>query len=1765
MKNLLKLIHLAALLLMCAVGFHAGAQGDRVVPPGPDPNSGSRQYNVVIIGDFESKCLLPNVGQSHYDEFPNAVVACQGQEVTYTAYASTDGDNVVGWSWSVTGAVSVSYNNNVATVLWGNGETGELTVTITMSSGHIYTHRQTVRLIEKPVAVASSVPEYDASHTIYVCYGMDVEFTDQSHTQSSDIAGYLWEGCGSTSSTRSFLLQNVTTPCTVTHRVYNNCGCYDEEEFFIEVLPGHPLQLSCYGTACEGSTVSYHATSPSCTQYFWSIEGGHLVSGQGTPDITVTWDSPLDGYGIISLDGPICGNGACQGGLSVRVLIIQNGVAINGQTAVCEGEAVVYSVPLYGSTHYDWNITPSTGVSVTPLNGANKVTCLFNTPDTFRIFVKYKCDFLACGEFRSDTLTVVVKPRLEILGDKEVCRTNTITLTTNDENNNLFTWNVYDLANNQLIYTSPSPTDQLASSVIPNAGRYRITAENSNYCNEATFVLTIKDPPPAPTVAEMSPDNPTIACPNSTIRLNATPSNPYYNFIWEACSTATPAVVSGEEVSITYGSEVCDVAVYHYDRELQCRSRTSYTHTVVPFVLAQSHLPKRITVCPGTRIVWGNDIVPEQDLVLYEWQIEDKKQRYITVEGNIHNGPNTFMVSDIYPAISNPISLQVYLSRRYCGDEKIDTVQIIIYPMQHPSLSFDPQDAICQNSQVQLSGSGCTTCVDANAIGRYTWSFSDIPQTATGQTIYHTFDKPGDILVTLTCNPYDVCDNSNYLPSVTGIIKVIPNPPAYSIGYDGTNVFLEPPLSSTDYAIRWGHTADTNNTVPALLGGGVDYSCMIISRTNPRCTTMIKNEAVLCQPLQLGPPSIDYCNKTVSFSVLNPPMPIVWSVLSGDVGDQIINGSLNEYLTLPVNSVGNIVVKARAEADEPCFSSTTMFTVDFLPDFSLQKACSAIVIRNNSQCLDASKVIMIKVTEAGGNINYLTFPVSQSVITYPTGSGGHFTIELYSYDGMPLVPPCPIGSVDIENTSNLPVDITSANTGHIHQTCNNTAIQLTASLPSPHTIVHSRWDFGDGGTCLDTNGNSVYHTFRFDPNNPLEYTVNVFVTDENGCVSHDTIKITSFENDLKSESLVIDGEYPMTCPGNNRLIKYLVNGNIPQCTTARYNWSIDPSLTLHPIYTHETRYTDDYSVVVTNANYCKTEASVNVPFKNKPSAIIIPKKYYYCTGEEIVLYGKPDNENNYTYAWSVYESVAQTTVPYTTGTISFTAPSYGCTYTINLTITNDEGCSAQADPVTITVVAPPPAPSISIDPTQHCIDQHPVKLVSNNPSQLLHWSNGDYGNTAYYHYPGPAIAYYYDPVSGCRSDSAVINIPAAPDFDALLTGCYKVCDSLAETSLPVYGLLPLLQPYGWDWYYNNYLSQYGPFGYQPYPLMLPLNGFGSYYLSVNYFEECKSTSKPFVLQEDDVCKCDSIDISYVCKDSHVKDCHLIYEIDVTVCNNSHTTRTFNTLTPLFDLISGNITITNNTFVATSITPSNCYYFTLELEVSILDPMVASFMIKGSKCNVDFSIDLTPDINCSQLATGLITPNGTITGVNTIYCDFSINVSGVTDVLAVWSNPQSVVNYTLTGTGVSGLCAFGQGDLSNSENACVYVLACVDKKPCIYYYCVPAADLLASPKSSPLERTGRDADNSPDPTLKPNPTTGEVAIEMSNPLSGGSVVGTSDKVLEILVMDMNGRTVATFTGSDHFNISNLPSAAYIVRIKTQHDNADKITYLKLVKK
>lgn len=74
------------------------------------------------------------------------------------------------------------------------------------------------------------------------------------------------------------------------------------------------------------------------------------------------------------------------------------------------------------------------------------------------------------------------------------------------------------------------------------------------------------------------------------------------------------------------------------------------------------------------------------------------------------------------------------------------------------------------------------------------------------------------------------------------------------------------------------------------------------------------------------------------------------------------------------------------------------------------------------------------------------------------------------------------------------------------------------------------------------------------------------------------------------------------------------------------------------------------------------------------------------------------------------------------------------------------------------------------------------------------------------------------------------------------------------------------------------------------------------------------------------------------------------------------------------------------------------------------------------------------------------------------------------------------------------------------------------------------------------------------SLYPNPTDGMVQI-----------LGLRDQMATVELLDMTGQLVKSLYSTSIFNISTLSSGIYIVRIKTDHNNTETITYLKLVKK
>ena len=574
------------------------------------------ECDLHINTNFDSDCLLDDYLDFFHELLDlgsdDCMLACKGSTVQYSAIST----NGVQYTWNISGSVSSSIDslNHTISVTWGNGNIGNVAVTVITSDSNICTTETCVLLIESPIAACTTVPAYyidqSGNKVIEICLGETIEFTDRSSAGRTPITGYLWEdNTGTASSQNHTLTPAQEGEYKLNHCVQNECGCQDCEMFTIRVLPEVNLELSCYGTICENTSVSYSVSSPYCSEYIWNVDGG-AFDGQGQSDITVHWGNPPSGYGTISLDSYYC-NTECKSLLSVKIPIIVDHAKINGPEEVCVGDVQQYELPMWGSTQYQWWVTPNSnnGIVTHGAEFPNQYLLEFTQPGIYTIESRYVCDFLECGPFNSQK-TIIVKDTMSISScDSVLCKGDTGHFTTWHGNN--VAWKVYT-QDNQQIHSSNGGSLSYCF-VIP--GKYKVVASNAGYCKDAEFFVTVLDNPPAIT----STQGPGETCPGNSILLTATPSQPNYYLLWEPlCSTATPLSVEGDKVTITYGNEISDVAVYQVDDEYGCRS-DAYIHEVDTFRLAPHGLPAITHACAGSTVTMS---VPDQSAnVTYQWTI----------------------------------------------------------------------------------------------------------------------------------------------------------------------------------------------------------------------------------------------------------------------------------------------------------------------------------------------------------------------------------------------------------------------------------------------------------------------------------------------------------------------------------------------------------------------------------------------------------------------------------------------------------------------------------------------------------------------------------------------------------------------------------------------------------------------------------------------------------------------------------------------------------------------------------------------------------------------------------------------------------------------------------------------------------------------------------------------------------------------------------------------------------------------------------------
>jgi hypothetical protein len=255
--------------------------------------------------------------------------------------------------------------------------------------------------------------------------GADISW-EAALTNGTGISGYE-NGTGSIIS--QTLINASTAPGEVTYyiKVEGSGGCYNKAEVIVTVNPVTTPTISGPNNVCQNSTGNAYTTQAGMTDYSWTVTGGTITGGQGTSQITVTWNTAGPQTVSVSYKNSYgcTGNSA---GYSVNVKPIPViTVSPVTQGPVCSGTAItpIEVTPTVGGTTYAWtrdNTTILTGIPATgttfPISGTLTSTqpATLQTTDFKIVATAAGCTFetsasVTVGDVTPPTITCKPSPQ----------------------------------------------------------------------------------------------------------------------------------------------------------------------------------------------------------------------------------------------------------------------------------------------------------------------------------------------------------------------------------------------------------------------------------------------------------------------------------------------------------------------------------------------------------------------------------------------------------------------------------------------------------------------------------------------------------------------------------------------------------------------------------------------------------------------------------------------------------------------------------------------------------------------------------------------------------------------------------------------------------------------------------------------------------------------------------------------------------------------------------------------------------------------------------------------------------------------------------------------------------------------------------------------------------------------------------------------------------------------------------------------------------
>jgi PKD repeat protein len=1499
--------------------------------------------NPIITASYAPDCKGGNgnpqknaaIGNPKDDE---CIKACDSSTVVY----STPNNAGSTYTWNVTGAITFIPTGNTVTVDWGAIGIGSISVTETTIFGCTKTTQTCITIIESPRAAFYTLPA-DVSGLVTVCNNQSVQFVDQSYLIStSTINSWYWTFGDGTSST----LQNPThvytyvpggtNVYTVWLHVENECHCKDSVAIKVIVNPESGPDITCVSAMCENGSAVY-STSASCGTYNWSVSGGTITSPMPYGNtISVNWTTST-GPGIVTLSVSGCSPAAlCSSPTSIIVPIIGSIANINGTATACANSVNTYSLNYMPGCIYNWSVTG--GGIIISANGNNSINIYWPSGSGGTVTVNYNNPALNCQGI--GTLVVQVLPSFTIVGTQNICKPGGVLTYSTSPAAGTFLWEVKD-ASNTTVFSTTGSTANINWNTLP-AGNYQVIATDlsSTYCNSPQN-LSIKLVAQPPALTSITGTNP--ICPNTPYVYTATPSSSSNYLTWTVVG-GTPTAGTGNSVSVTWN------AVGPYSISVQqvsaappgCAS-AAYTMSVTPIPVVTPTINGALVTCDN---ILRNYSAAPSNANTYNWTITPN------IAGSVIAGQGTANIQVQWNSFSGPAVLAV--NAIYCSGSASTSQTISLTPPPPPVIN--PTGLLCSGQNISF-----TSPTPAAA---FNWNFGDgspTVTTATGNAPPHIYGSPGPYQVILIVTNPGGCLGTS---SVSQYITVLQSPSANLTTPDGTGYCPSDPISTTmTINSQVGNTYLWNG--PAFPFTGLTYTATTtgaynVTVTNANGCSTTSNTIVVvtlpCTPCYIDPSasvsftnSAPVCNSVNFFG--NSTGPIIsssWDFDDPSSGVNNTSGLLNPTHTF--SKSGNYLVSftgifpAVFPSVGVCKKTFAQaVTIPAVAEFEW-KINGCVSTGYSFDFYDKSNYVS-PYTITSYNWSFPGGTPSTSASANPTGiilpPGSSTTVSLTITSS---------GGTTCTKTYNINVPaFPSANFTSPNQVCVGSQITFTSGATGINTWS---WNFGDlASSALPNVTTRTYST----PNPTTTVTLNV--TDVNGCMASFSKVINVIANTL-SASITAAG--PTTfCQGNSVNLNSAVSGGtIPYSYLWTNVLAITPSIAANQ--------TGNYTVVVSDANGCLATSNTIAVNVNQAPLPNISGLFNYCLGQVISL--NAFQGPGCTYQWNVNGTNYGTTAQ-----LIYYPPVTG-NYTIFVTVTGPNGCSATS-PTTIVVVNANPAPPIitSSPGGALCAGTPTTLTASGGPmGSTYSWSNGTNGPNTIVNTAGGYSATITNSL-GCQSQS-YIYVNGLPDLSNLMVGCYEFCDTINGGN-GVTWLGPVDPSYSYQWNYNG----------SPIPgatsanYIIPVLSPGIYTLTVTAYG-CSTTSAPiditFINCKDGCGFTDIIPVSVLCGDIESNG-YQTYIMTFTVINPLPSGATFSLSTGgsgSFSAVSPSVLVNGSntiTAVYTDITGTNPIGVGIIINYNNTIVCKAQTSVNLPNCNV--SCKITPSIK--GIKCSVIDPSG----------------------------------------------------------------------------------------------------------------------------------------------------------------------------------------------